>query len=277
MKPPICIHKYLNFCQTNSLPPGLADFLRGTIALYNFSKKYNYDLLIDDSHPLFQYLEPHTQLISNNPFSETIEIIPPQSYDEIYFKVEQLFQKKESFCILTNSFYTFENGHLVNFGPITDECRSFLQEILTPSIAIEMNMQHIFGNIFKFDKKEGYKTIHLRCGDSFLHDNIYDNNLYEMYYHKINNLLTQHPNEKYVLLSDSTAIATKLKQDIPALYYWNNSKTHLGSLNNSNSSSILDTLIDFFIMSQSNEIISYPPSGFSIVCSLIYNIRYTLI
>jgi hypothetical protein len=33
-----CIHKYLNICKTNPQPPGFGDFLRGSIALYNFSK-----------------------------------------------------------------------------------------------------------------------------------------------------------------------------------------------------------------------------------------------
>ena len=54
----ICIHNYLNKCETGSLPPGLTDFLRGTIALYEFSKKYNYKLYINkNTNPVFKYFE----------------------------------------------------------------------------------------------------------------------------------------------------------------------------------------------------------------------------
>ena len=42
-EPKICIHKYLTTCKTIPQPPGLADFIRGSIALFNYSKKYNYD------------------------------------------------------------------------------------------------------------------------------------------------------------------------------------------------------------------------------------------
>ncbi len=31
---PICIHRYLTECASNPQPPGMADFIRGTIATY---------------------------------------------------------------------------------------------------------------------------------------------------------------------------------------------------------------------------------------------------
>jgi hypothetical protein len=37
-----CIHTYLKTCKTIVIPPGFGDFLRGTVALYNYSKKYKY-------------------------------------------------------------------------------------------------------------------------------------------------------------------------------------------------------------------------------------------
>ena len=58
----ICVHKYLTQCSTNPQPPGFADFLRGTIALYIFSKKYNYQLLLDGSHPVFTCLKPNKNI-----------------------------------------------------------------------------------------------------------------------------------------------------------------------------------------------------------------------
>jgi hypothetical protein len=274
---PLCVHNYLTHCSTNWLPPGLADFLRGTIALYYFTKQYNYTLLLDNSHPFFRYLQSNPCIISNTIFPQTVEIIPPLSYEEIYARLQELFQSQRSVCLLTNSFYTVENGGgLVNFGPITEDCRTFLQSILRPIDRIEDMIHGIFTNVYQFNKNEDYKVIHLRCGDRILHDNLYDDGLYSHYYEKIYPIVTHNKDTKYILLSDSSKIACELQKNIPGLYYWNNEKVHLGRLNQS-SSAIMETLVDFFIMSRSKEILTGAPSGFSVVISLIYNIKCTSI
>ena len=60
----LCIHKYLTKCLTNPQPPGFADFLRGTISFYNFSKKYSYKLFLDCSeHTLFHFLKNNKNII----------------------------------------------------------------------------------------------------------------------------------------------------------------------------------------------------------------------
>ena len=40
----VIIHQYTNVCNTVELPPGFADFLRGCMFLYRYSKYYNYKL-----------------------------------------------------------------------------------------------------------------------------------------------------------------------------------------------------------------------------------------
>jgi len=130
-----------------------------------------------------------------------------------------------------------------------------------------------------------YKVIHLRFGDKFLNENEYNEQIYKLYYNEIRNL----KNDKYILLSDSSIIANKLKKEINELtdsidsielYYWDNNKIHLGDLKNKNAentnSNILDTMVDFFIMSNSSEIIANG-SGFSKISSIIYNIPYVKI
>ena len=82
---------------------------------------------------------------------------------------------------------------------------------------------------------------------------------------------------KFILLSDSSEIANQLKKDIPNIYYWDNSKIHLGDLKNYSEQAVFDTMVDFFIMTKSNEIISINSSGFSKIISLIYDIKYTAI
>jgi hypothetical protein len=45
---------------------GFGDFIRGTIALYNYSKMYNYELFIDDSHDIFKFFLKNSKLIKND-------------------------------------------------------------------------------------------------------------------------------------------------------------------------------------------------------------------
>lgn len=266
-----CIHKYLTKCVTNPQPPGFADFLRGTIALYNLSKEYDYKLFLDSEHPLFQFLKKNNHIILNNPYSKTEEYLPPLSYDTIYSMLNDLFKTGTSFSILTNSMYSLEY-----FGNISNDCAEYMRDILTPTDEVETKIKEIFSSVYNIGADSSYKVIHLRCGDEFIHDNIYNENVYNYCYYKINNIIKENNNEKYILITDSSKTANKLKIDIPELYYWDNAKIHLGDLINLQSCSILDTIVDFFIISRSNEIISNG-SGFSKINSVIYNIKYTII
>jgi hypothetical protein len=273
----ICIHKYLQICKTNPNPPGLADYLRGTIALYYFSKKYGYKLLIDNDHPLFKFIKPNKNIISSDS-KDIIEVICPISYSEIFIKLNNMFSNGESFTVLTNSFYNNHNGCLYNWGDITNDCKEYLKQIYSPTIEVENNIEHIFNTVYKINKDEEFKIIHLRFGDVFIHDNIFDENIYNEYYNKINDLVNKSQNKnnyKYVLLSDSSIIANKLKENINGLCYWNNLKVHIGDLIHNTDASMLDTLTDFFIISKSKEIISNCTSGFSIVISKMYDIKYS--
>ena len=269
-----CVHKYLTLCKTNPQPPGLADFLRGTIALYNLTKLYDYKLFIECSHPMFNYLKPNKNFIVNDSFN-VIELLPPLSYPDIYDKLNTEFKKDASFYTMTNSFYNLQNGSLTNFGFISDECRYYMQNILSPSEEINKKIQLVFTSVYNINIVNNFKIIHLRFGDQYLYNNIFDENLYNLSFNKISELVDKNSDVKFILLSDSSIIANKLKKHIPLLNYWDNSKTHMGGLNNSSDIAIFDTMTDFFIMSKSNEILVLNDSGFSRVISIIYNIKYT--
>ena len=62
-----CIHHYLTECKTVEQPPGFADFLRGTLALYKLSKQYKYRFELERTHPVFSYLK------TSDPVKESTE------------------------------------------------------------------------------------------------------------------------------------------------------------------------------------------------------------
>jgi hypothetical protein len=267
-----CFHKYLTKCNTNPQPPGFADFLRGTIALFQHAEANNYKLYIDCDHPIFSYIHQNKNIVSNKVKKDTIELLPPLSYEKIDNELEKLFSSGETFSVMTNAFYTKENGELKNFGKISNECKVFLKKILTPSVELNEKLYYVFKNVYNFDLKNSYKVIHLRFGDIFLNNNAYDECIYNNFYEKVSNLVNENQYNKYVLISDSSCIANKLKESIPNLYYWDNHKIHLGDLTN-DKQGILETLVDFFIIALSEEIFSNG-SGFSRIVSEIYNINY---
>lgn len=186
-----------------------------------------------------------------------------------------MFNSGRSFSVMTNSFYDSE-GRFENFGAISEDCANYIKDILTPSIEVEVKLYNIFSTVYNLDIHDPFKIIHLRFGDDFIHNNTYDNDLYKLYYDKVYNLVNENKDEKYVLISDSSKMANNLKSDIQELLYWDNSKIHLGDLKNIQTSYILDTIVDFFIISKSNEIISIgDASGFSRINGVIHNIKHT--
>jgi hypothetical protein len=275
-----CIHTYLTRCKTNPQPPGFADYLRGTIALYNLSKNYGYKLLINGNHPLFKFIKPNENIISSEEesCSEILELLPPLSYNDIYRELNNIFNSGKSFSVMTNSFYNLNMNHLSNWGKISIECRFFLKNIFTPSTEIETKMAYIFDTIYNIKHDEKFKVIHLRLGDNFIHNDVYDYNLHEMYYTKINRIINNNTEDiKYVLISDSAFVAKKIKANLNKICYWDNQKIHIGDLINNTGSSLMDTLTDFFIMSKATEIISNGSSGFSTSVSIMYDINHTIL
>jgi hypothetical protein len=270
----ICTHKYLTKCQTNPQPPGFADFLRGTIALFNLSQTYGYELVIDRTHPLFRFMK-HDPL-EDTP-KDTIELLPPYSYDVIYQRLNELFSKQSSFCVMTNSFYTVQNRSIENWGEITDSCRDFIQRTFEPSNAISSKIVQIKQCYYNLKPNDRYKTIHIRTCDKNIHESQFDDRQYNAYFTKINNLLNSDKSHTYVLISDCSILSNRLKKDIPVLCYWDNQKTHLGDLINHSGSALSDTLCDFFILSTSDEICYITESGFSKIVSLVYRKKYTQI
>ena len=274
----ICVHTYLQQCKTTPQPPGLADFLRGTVALFNFSKQYNYKLLIDTRHPLFNFLEPSEySIVLNDNNLEPVEFLPPMSYINIFNSLENMFKSGINFITMTNSFYKETNkSQLTQFGELTNDCKAFLQILLQPSNIVKENMNNLLYNVYGTDV---YKVIHLRCGDQCIYHKLIIEETYNTFYDKITQYINQNEPANYILISDGNMIAYELTKAIPNLKYHYNQPIHLGDLKNYSDKAMLDTLTDFFILSKSTEIIAlsnYPGgSGFSRIVSLIFDIKYT--
>lgn len=268
-----CIHKYVRYCKTNPKPPGFADFLRGTITLIKYSIIHNYDFYIDkESHKLFELFKENKYVIAfpEDSIIEFFELLPPDDYLNIDNKIHKLFKSKKNFSLITSGFYNCPH----NWGTIPSECKQILKQILIPNDILCKKINDIKKEIYMLDISKQYKVIHIRTGDRFIHTNQFSERVYDKITRSVSEIIKLYDEEQLVIISDCDIFARKLIQDFPILKCWINKKIHLGDLCN-DEQGIEDTIIDFFIMSGSNEIIPLFNSGFSTVVSLLFDIPYT--
>ena len=272
----ICVHRYLQKCLTNPQPPGLADFIRGTKALFILSTKFNYKLLIDyNIHPVFKYFKFNENIYINEiNTNNTIELLPPVSYQAIFSKLLNLFNSKQNLYLLTNSQYYIQNHNDIY---ILNNSNNFIKEMLKPSDLLEEIFLNKINEI-NIDINN-YIIIHLRINDDcFFNENfILDKNFDNLTKEKIKKIIDDNYGNNILVLSNYSKYLEDLKNIFNNIYITNNLTIHLGSLDNENmENKIQGTLIDLLFMSKSKKIFNISQyggrSGFSYEIAQIYNI-----
>jgi len=127
-------------------------------------------------------------------------------------------------------------------------------------------------NHLSINKEKGYSVIHLRLGDAYLHNDHVNQDVLDVLVSKIRNVVSE--NKQYILLADSEKMSQEIVGQIPGLFYWQGSKIHLGDLRTTTEQdkqiAVRNTMTDFFIMRECDEIYCLHSSGFSKVASLLF-------
>jgi hypothetical protein len=263
------------------MPPGLLDFLRGTIALFKYSRVYGYHLYINkDAHPLFKYFEDCEYYIhdGNTNIHKTYELLSQASASFVDHILEKLFQHGSDFYVITNCFIQNKNNTITN--DIDNQTREFIKKILTPNQVLRNKLNEVYRYLSIY-QNEIYYCIHIRFGDAFLHTNNTDLSIVYAINSTIQSIIEQHKNTKIILVTDSSNMTKEIMKINPTLLYWDNKKIHLGSLINYNEEAIVDTLTDIFILSGSKKIHTININNsfvttFSPLISNIYGIENTV-
>jgi hypothetical protein len=270
----------------NNKSPGLGDFLRGCFAMRQLSTLLNIDFDLDISqHPIAKYFENPTP-------------VPGVQYNNIEFyldlnksNVEICFETRttnvnKSFLINiinhlnnqnTEVFGIFSNAYpLYNY--YKPEGIKFIRSKLRPNQEMKKYVQETLNTLGL--SKKGYSVIHIRLGDKYL---VQGENLSLSYQEKIKNMILEKvdPNKKYLIISDCNALKRCLKY-ISNFYLLVKEIEHLGGnglkQKSSESVGIKNTLLDFFLMEESQSVISYSVyghvSGFSKYCCVLNNIPF---
>lgn len=235
---------------------GLGDMIRGTIHLYQLSKKMKFRLIVDiQLHPLSKCLLPR--------YHEFITFIDDNKDNIPYISNVQsaLNHSGEMYYCFTNDNYD---------EPITDDCKEFIKDILTPNR--EFETYFLEKNTLSV---KSYDCIHFRLGDDELirHKTPSD---FTPYLNYLNHL---DPHKTNVVFSDSTSFKQSIKTMGSNVFTLDTKIGHLGF--HTDIQQIRDTLFEFFVLTQSNEIKTYSiywwTSGFVNICNIIYNVPVTRI
>lgn len=268
----------------NTMIIGIGDYLRGCFCLVQICKKIGleFDMYLGN-HPLAAFLNiseekslaycDKTQHLED--FGDMNHICinyctyTNDSYNFYNKVITQLnsYYKSDTFFVLCNSFPIWKN-----IGPIG---RQIVQSKILPN---EQMKYYINNTLLKIGLvKNKFGLFHIRTGDKYLKDGA---SLSLILARKVEFILRQNMNTslKYLVISDNNQLKMYLKQKIPNLYIYILPITHLGESNNQTYKTLRNTMLDFFIMSCSNSILSVSPhnwgSGFSEWCSVMYNIPY---
>jgi hypothetical protein len=227
---------------------GLGDIIRGMIATYLIAKKMNCNYIIDiQLHPISKFLKkndhPYSQLIYDN-------------RDNIYYQ-----GNPEEYIRNNNSDVIFFNTNIGTDYLLTDDCKEFIKNILTPN---EELSQYILSNTNNIPYNS-YNILHYRLGDNY----IIDNNTINIF---IDNF-TKNKEDNDILMSDSNNFKKIIKQK-SNIYMFDFDIGHIGIHDDIK---IKNTLCEFFIVTKARKIKTYSVyywvSGFMLYVSKLYDIK----
>ena len=281
------VNVYVLTCKGGERTPGLGDYLRGCFCLLQLSKLLKLEFAMDLSrHPLSAYLKHNTAVegvnysnvhyySDNNMTTDWIEVLKKKTnvnMDYLNSFIQWLnTQQGPVVSIFSNAVPFF-----LNYQPAGI---SFIRSHIEPNDELTQSVTHAL-NALRLEPKN-FSVIHIRAGDQFFNPGgVIDMTFVE----KIKTILNEviNPSYKYLLLSDSN----ELKRYLTC---YNNMHMmfkpieHLGGdcLNTSNANGIRNTLLEFYLMAQSNSILSvtvyHHISGFSQYCSVLNNIPFKYI
>jgi hypothetical protein len=271
----------------NGKSPGLGDFIRGSFCFMQLAKLLNLEFDIDISnHPIAKFI--HVQPIngldytkiefyteynrSENGKNNYENVINNINLDFIYKSINWLNSKDcEVFGFFSNAFpiivkHTQQEKNIINLKLLP---KPFMINYVNKTL-----------HELKLTKK-GYGVIHIRTGDKYL---INKESISKEFINKIRNIIKKQivPYKKYLIISYNNKLKFNLKS-IPGFNAIITKIEHVGGegINKENSEGIMNTMLDYYLMCNSNAILIISVyghvSGFSKYSAVLNNIPYKYI
>jgi hypothetical protein len=274
----------------NNKSPGIGDFLRGSFCLYQIAKLLNLEFEIDVSnHPISQYIEnscENNRIDYNNIlFYMEVNRNPKKTdldYEKIPINLNVDFLEKTINLLNSQNcevYYLFSNAF-----PCYNKYLQIEKNIINSKLQPNEDMKKYIDNTLNELKlsKNGYGVIHIRSGDEYI---LSSKSINTNFLNKIKTIINSFiiPERRYLILSDSNDLKKHLVV-YKNVYMLNKNIEHLGGEfmgEHYNMEGIKNTMLEYYLMSYSNAIISLSVylhvSGFSKYCAVLNNIPFKFI
>lgn len=233
---------------------GLGDTIRGTIQMYQLSKQMGFQLIVDNQlHNVSQFLKPRTH--------EYREIVL-ENRDNIPF----IQNGEEYIANATDDVLMFlTNGTLVHKSPISEDCKEFIRDILSPN---DEFCEYLNQRMFEIPY-ENYTILHYRLNDG----EIMNNNEPKTDYNKYLEHVKSNAESNIILVSISKPLKDFIKSHLDIFMF----DTEAGHFGYSDHKDIIrDTLFEFFILTRAKLIKTHSvyrwTSGFARIANEIYDV-----
>jgi hypothetical protein len=277
-------------------PTGFGDFIRGCYFLLQFCRKYDFVPNIIVNHPISLFLEKYyknyhmNQFINKNIFSfipmfvdsnwKNSEIDANGYITDVITSKKTLNEIINYFCTLSvNKNNIFVYNILFPYDQVDEKDKMFMRDILEPNNEMKYFLQENMNTLCITKKK--YSIIHIRSGDIYLSNEskLFNSDYFVKICSEVFQIINNNYTMDYLLIADNNEIKYLLCEiytNIKSVY---KEITHVGEGNVLERNKIKNTLLDFYLMSNSNSIHSFTSyehgSGFSLWCATTYNIPYT--
>jgi hypothetical protein len=265
----------------NGLPTGFGDYLRGSLLLQQLCNEFNIEFDMDVStHPISTFIDTIPINVNRTEINKCITnntllsngTPAPANIHEVYTKVRNLVNPATHPLL-----FIYCNG-VPQKTPNDTQYYDFIKNKIKPNVVMERLIEEELQTLGLIKNK--YIVIHIRMGDACLIDHVPINaNLASKIIRMVSNYRKINKSIKCLIISDSHQIKQLFK------FYHNcvfsqKQITHLGETQilHANNNSVKNTLLDFYLMSQSQEICGLSCnnccSAFSNMCAIIYDIPY---
>lgn len=270
----------------NSEPvTGLGDFIRSCYFMNQISEKYNIEINFHiNKHPIKKYLQYFEnkdfisdKIMKNIPFFKNENYVYTNYNNIINYKYKNI---NEILINYLNSLQLYDGNiylYLINHPDeeyITDIHKEKIANIFKPTNYLNDKITYAMNKLNL--NKDKFKVIHIRTEDEILNNNIILNNRINYIIYTLRNVISQTQDDLFII-SNNNYLKNILLHKIPKLKTIINEISHTAD-KNTNDEKLINTLKDFYIMSNSNCIYSFSVyqhgSGFSKWCATTYNIPY---
>jgi hypothetical protein len=224
---------------------GFGDLLRGTIKLYQLSKKLSFNFIVDiQLHPICKILKYEKHEYSDFILEHKDEVIFIDNLKLDNYLKTSFLENKELLYFMTND--------CINLEPFDEDCKNFLKTFLTPT----QEFMEFYREKSKIIPFTNYNILHYRVGDNV--ELVNENN--KSGFHHLMRSVKQNIEKDDILFSDSK----KFKKYVDIyfkIFFFKLDIGHTGFDNNEEK--LKNTMFEFFVLTKAKKIKTFSVYGWT--------------